>query len=98
MNSKITGKAFILNINKGTFTGTDNLVHAYASAYIAVPGKTTETRCGYEIQKIKASVEQYDILKSYIGKTIDVELELRASGDNSFKLAFTKIADIEVSE
>ncbi len=96
MNSEIKAKALILNVSKGTFTSSDNKVYGYANCYIAIPGKTTETRMGYDIQKVKATVEQYDVIKQYIGKQVDVELELKASGDNQFKLAFSKIADIEL--
>ena len=98
MNSEIKAKALILNISKGTFTSDDGRLIGYANCYVAIPGKTTETRMGYEIQKIKATVEQYDLLKPHLGKVIDVELELKASGDNQFKLAFSKIADVEVSD
>ncbi len=98
MNSEIKAKALILNISKGTFTADDGKMYGYANCYIAVPGKTTDTRMGYDIQKVKATVEQYELLKPYLGKVIDVELELKASGDNQFKLAFSKIADVEISE
>lgn len=72
----ITCKGMIFSIMKYSLTDdkTGEVIRGCSVQYL-VPRESKEDSAGYESLKCSVPIENYDVLKPYIGKSIELELK-----------------------
>lgn len=91
-------KALILNIGKGSFpdekTGE---VIAYSKTTIGVMAENSENFCGYVLEEITGKLDDYNILKKYQGRIVDLELIYKKIDKKNYRAKISKIDGLILS-
>jgi len=96
MLDHIKAKVLFLNVSKGTFVDDRDRQVGYCKTTIAIQGNQTEEYVGYDIRSITGAIEDFDLIKNYIGRQEEVVLEMRPSSKDTYKMKFVQIADVEL--
>lgn len=94
MKVLILGTEKIVSNNKET-----GEVISYTATQIATPIEATENKVGYVVETITGKVGDFDLIKPYYNKMVDVDFDykLTDSKKNTYKKKFLKIADTIIS-
>ena len=85
-------KALILNVGKGTFMDDKKgeLV-GYSKVTLGVMAEATENFVGYLIEEITGKLEDFDKIKKYQGRVVDLELVYKKVDKKNYRAKIEKI-------
>lgn len=87
-------KALIINTKRGSFTDRDGSVVSFTSSTIGRMTDQSENFSGYLIEEITGNVKDYDIIKNYVNKVVEVDLDFRKVDKKNYRAKLLKINGI----
>lgn len=97
MLGKIKTEVLILSVQKGSFLNEKtNQMVSYSKTLIALTGEQKEDFVGYEVKGITGTLDHFEVIKNYVGKRVPVEIEMKPGTNDTFKMKFVSIDEIEL--
>lgn len=89
-------KALVISTQKNTFTDekSGKLV-AYSKTILASIGTPKENFSGLELKTVVGGIKDYEVIKNYAGKEVNVEFDFKKVDDRNYRLKIKKLNDIE---
>lgn len=88
-------KVLILNASRNNFTNDKTgEVITYSNTTIAHWVEESENFLGYVLEEITGKIEDYQILRKYVGKVVNVELIYKKVDKKNYRAKISKIEEI----
>ncbi len=93
MKVLVLGTEKIVSSNKET-----GEVYSYTATQIATPIEATENKVGYIVETITGKVEDFEKIKPYYNKMVEVDFKYKLTDpkEKKYKKKFSKIGDIDI--
>lgn len=88
-------KAVVLSVDRKAFKGKDNEDVSFTSTCLGYESEATSDHIGYVVETITSKADDFDVVKLYQNKIVELEFEFKKVG-NTYKKKLIKIADKEL--
>lgn len=90
-------KALIINTKKATFTNKESgEVIGYTNTTIGRMSEASENFSGWLIEEMTGKVADYDILKKYVNKIVELDVDFRKVDKKNYRAKILKVDEIEL--
>lgn len=87
-------KALVLNCSRDTFKDDKGNIVAYCKTTLGHIAEQSENFTGYLLEEITGKIEDYNVIKNYVGKTVNLELIYKKVDKKNYRAKIEKIEDI----
>jgi len=87
-------KALIINTKKGTFKDKDGNIIAFTSSTIGRMAEQSENFTGYLIEEITGGVQDYDVIKNYVNKVVEVDIDYKKVDKKNYRAKLARVNEI----
>lgn len=87
-------KALVLNCSRDTFKDDKGNIVAYCKTTLGNIADQTDNFFGYVLEEFTGKIEDFNIIKNYVGKTVNVELIYKRVDRKNYRAKIEKIEDI----
>ena len=87
-------KALVLNCSRDTFKDDKGNVVAYSKTTLGHIAEQSDNFFGYVLEELTGKIEDFNVIKNYVGKTVNVELIYKKVDRKNYRAKIEKIEDI----
>ena len=87
-------KALVLNCSRDTFKDDKGNTVAYTKTTLGHIAEQSDNFLGYLLEEFTGKVEDYNVIKNYVGKTVNVDLIYKKVDRKNYRAKIEKIEDI----
>ena len=87
-------KALVLNCSRDTFKDDKGNIVAYTKTTLGHIAEQSENFVGYLLEEITGKIEDYNVIKNYVGKTVNVDLIYKKVDRKNYRAKMEKREDI----
>lgn len=87
-------KALVLNCSRDSFKDDKGNIVAYCKTTLGHIAEQSENFTGYLLEEITGKIEDFNIIKNYVGKTVTLEMIYKKVDRKNYRAKIEKIEDI----
>lgn len=87
-------KVLVLNCSRDTFKDDKGNIVAYSKVTLGHTAEQSDNFAGFVLEEITGKVDDYKVIKDFVGKTVNVELVYKKVDRKNYRAKIEKIEEI----